>query len=269
MRRFADSTRAARVTDSVSRQRAMAKQRKNLKGYKQKGKRFIPPMKQLSQLREHSYVNDMLPELIWLGLIHDSAGYRFGAKVLEAVVEVTQELPAQDNSFNFALQIAYAKLPEETKAQILERWDQEDLLCTIRDAISPLILLYDGCALAFVGPPKNVYSQDELIGRISRTVENHLDKTQTPGAVLHGAMLLTRLMAGTIKFSQHIEIPDLNAVVENPESEEARKAASFMRANAGAEWGMLKVPPDWAKHFWNRNGELKRCELPEYLKQND
>lgn len=247
----------------------MAKKRKNLKGYKRKGKRFIPPMKQLPQLREHSYVNDMLPQLIWLGLIHDRAGYGFGARVLETVIKVTKELPDQGSSCNFALQFAYTKLTKEGRTLILKGWAQDDLLETIREAIAPLMLLYDGCPLAFVGPPENVYSQEELIGRISYSVANHLDKTQTPGVMLHGAMLLTRLMAGTVKFAQHIEIPDLNAVVENPESDEARKAAAFMRASAGAEWGILEVPPDWSRYFWNRNGALKRCQLPEYIEQDD
>jgi hypothetical protein len=47
------------------------KDRKILPGHKQIGKRFIPPMKQIPNMRQMSYVNDMLPELIWLGLIND------------------------------------------------------------------------------------------------------------------------------------------------------------------------------------------------------
>lgn len=246
----------------------MAKQKQNLKDYKREGKRFIPPLKQLPQVREFSYVNDMLPDLVWMGLIHDRAGYHFGAKVLEVVVKVTKEVPPREKSFNYALQVAYAGLSDELKSKILRGWEQENLLNSIRDAIAPLILLYDGCPLAFVGPPENVLSESDLVSRISRTVAKHLDKTETPGMVLHGTMLLTRLMAGTIKFAQHIEIPDLNSVIDNPGSDEARRAASFMRSSAGAEWAMLEVPNDWAKHFWNRNAKLSKCELPDYLRND-
>jgi hypothetical protein len=97
----------------------MAKKR-NLKGYKREGKRFIPPMKQLAMVREQSYVNDMLPELIWLGLIHDRRGYRFGATVLEKIVEVTKTWPKNDKPRNYAVQAAYEALAPEQKTELLE-----------------------------------------------------------------------------------------------------------------------------------------------------
>lgn len=244
----------------------MTKKRRNLEGYKRQGNRFIPPMKQLPQVREQSYINDMLPELIWLGLIHDRAGYQFGARVLKSVVEVTKGLPARTMRFNFALQIAYAALSDDVKSSIIRHWHQEDLLEVIRDAIAPLVLLYDGCSLAFVGPPSQVLSEQLLINRMRRCVANHLDKTETPSIVLHGALMLTRLMAGTIKFAKHIDLPNLNAVIDDPESEEARKAASFMRANAGAEWAALEVPNQWSRYFWNQNAKLSACELPDNLR---
>ena len=245
----------------------MGKKKRNFEGYKRQGKRFIPPMKQLPQMREYSYVNDMLPELIWLGLIHDRAGYRFGARTLEIVVEITKDMPIPEKSFNCALQIAYADLSNDVKSTIVRHWDQEGMLETIRDAIAPLVLLYDGFSLAFVGPPSNVLSEEALINRISSSVANHLDKTETPGVVLHGTLLLTRLMARTITFAQ--EIPDLNAVVDEPDSDEAQMAASFMRVHAGAEWAMLEIPNDWARHFWNRNAELSDCERSNYLREDD
>ena len=245
----------------------MGKKKRNLKGYKRQGKRFIPPMMQLPQMREYSYVNDMLPELIWLGLIHDRAGYRFGARTLEIVVESTKDMPISEKSFNYALQIAYADLSNDVKSTIVRHWDREGMLETIRDAIAPLVLLYDGSSLAFVGPPSNVLSEEALINRISSSVANHLDKTETPGVVLHGTLLLTRLMAGTITLAQ--PIPDLNAVIDEPDSDEARMAAAFMRSLAGAQWAMLEVPNDWARHFWNRNAELSDCELPDYLREDD
>lgn len=217
-------------------------------------------------LREQSYVNDMLPELIWLGLIHDRRGYRFGARVLETIVEVSKAWPKSDESSNLALQSAYRVLTPGQKSELVDALTAADLLEEVREAVAPLVLLYDGFALSFVGPPSTVVSREALVHRITDCVRNHLDKYETPGIVLHGAMLLTRLIAGTIKFASHIEIPDFNAVVERPKSEEAKRAASFMRASAMSELGMLKLSSSWPKHFWNRGAELATCQLPEYAR---
>jgi hypothetical protein len=240
--------------------------KRNLEGYKREGKRFIPPMKQLPMVQEQSYVNDMLPELIWLGLIHDRRGYPFGARVLETIVQVTNAWPKNDKPLNYALQTAYGALTPDQQTELVDALTGANLLEDIRYAVAPLVLLYDGFALSFVGPPPIVIPREVLIQRITDCVRKHLDKYETPGIVLNGAMLLTRLVAGTIKFAAHIEIPDLDAVVERPESDEARRAASFMRANATGEFGMLELSPSWAKHFWNRGAELAPCQLPEYAR---
>jgi hypothetical protein len=218
--------------------------KKNLDAYKQQGKRFIPPMKQLPGLREQGYVNDLLPELIWLGLIHDRRGYPFGARTLEAVVEVTKKWPQGETHRNYAMQSAYADLKDEQKEELIDTWKRQHLFEDIQHALAPLVLLYDGFSLAFVGPPSSVISQETLIARIKQCVGKHLNKYETPAIVLHGTMLLTRLLAGTIKFAAHIDIPDLNAVIERPESDEAKRAAAFMRASAIGEIGMLEITND-------------------------
>jgi len=243
--------------------------KKNLEGYKRQGKRFIPPMKQLPGLQEQSYVNDLLPELIWLGLIHDRRGYPFGARTLEAVVEVTKKWPQDEKPKNYAMQSAYADLEDKQKAELIDIWKRQSLFEDIQNALAPLVLLYDGFSLTFVGPPSNVISQETLIERIKQCVGKHLNKYETPAIVLHGTMLLTRLIAGTIKVSAPIAIPDLNVVIEKPESVEAKRAAAFMRASAMGEIGMLKVENDWAKYFWNRGAELTPCEWPEYSMTDD
>lgn len=248
----------------------MAKKR-NLEGHKREGKRFIPPMKQLPGMREQSYVNDMLPELIWLGLIHDRQGYVFGRHTLEAVMEVVNDREGDDASkpVNFAMQYAYATLSQDEKDQIVQRWESRGLLDDIRHALGPLTLLYDEFAMRFVGPPLTAIPEDELVRRMRSCVANHLDKYQVPGVALHGALMITRLIAGKLFFSKDMKLPDFNAAIDDPESDEGKHASSFMRATALGEMDMLDVPNSWARYFWNRNAELSPCEYPEYVEEED
>lgn len=248
----------------------MAKKR-NLEGHKREGKRFIPPMKQLPGMREQSYVKDMLPELIWLGLIHDRKGYVFGRETLEGVMEVVKdrEGPESEKQVNFAMQSAYNTLSQEEKESIVDEWRANSLLSDIQHALAPLTLLYDEFAMQFVGPPATAIAEEALIRRVRDCVSNHLDKYKVPGVALHGSMMMTRLIAGKLLFSKDMKLPDFNAAIDSPDSDEGKHAASFMRATALGEVGMHEVSNSWAKYFWNRNAELSSCEYPSFFEESD
>jgi hypothetical protein len=233
-----------------------------LSDHKRIGKRFIPPMKQLPQMRSIGFVDDMLPELIWLGLINDRIGFVGGAKLFEKVVAAATEIERTDQQkTNYACISLYGSFNEAQKEAFLKGLSSRSLLVPLQEYLAPLVLLYDECPLRFIGPPSTVYSESSLVKLIRDCVSHHADKYETPGIVLNGMMLLSRLITKSIHFSSDIELPNFNAVIDAPGSEEAKRAAGFMRANAIGEFGMLGIDRAWAKNFWNRGYELSKCEF--------
>lgn len=239
------------------------KKKKILEGHKRVGKRFIPPMMQIPTMRSTSYVNDMLPELIWIGLLNEKVGYVRAARIIEEIFLAADEVRYSAQQGNFALISTFGFLNQEQKDKFKSAITEKGLLDLIRNSLAPLILLYDGCPLKFLGLPTVVFQKEELISSIKKCVGRAIDKYDTPGIVLYGAMLLSRLVTGKIHFPAGMVLPDFNAVIDSPNSEEAKLAAGFMRANALAEFGMLDVDSTWAKYFWNRGGELSPCELSD------
>lgn len=232
-----------------------------LAGHKRVGKRFIPPMMQIPMRVDTSYVNDMLPELIWIGLINERVGYVRGARIIEKVFLAVDAQKVNGQEGNYALMSSFNKLTTDQKTAITEVLRKEGVLDIIQNSIAPLILLYDDCPLTFLGPPTNTYSQEDLISIMKLCVGKTIDRYDTPGIVLYGAMLLARLVTKTIKFPADMDLPDFNSVIDSHGSEEAKRAAGFMRANGLAEFGMMKVGNSWAKHFWDKNFELNPCEF--------
>jgi hypothetical protein len=230
-----------------------------LRGHKRVGKRFIPPMKQLPSLKLTSYVNDILPELIWLGLINDRLGFIRGARFFEKIVTAATNVAGEPPYKNFALVSQLGALNATQKKSFLCELSKTDILEPLRDYVAPMILLYDDCPIEFIGSPNANYRKSDLIKVIRDCVGRHIDKYETPGIVLNGTILLARLVAGTI--SLQAEMPNFNAIVDDPASEEAKRAAAFMRANALAEFGMLEIDNGWARNFWNKNFEICECEF--------
>jgi hypothetical protein len=238
------------------------KKRKLLEGHKKVGSRFIPPMKQIPNMKSTSFVNQMLPELIWIGLVNDNIGYVKGARFVEKIFIAANEIAAGETKENFAYASSYGMLDDSNKLALIDKLAPLGILDDLKNYLAPLVLLYyDEFPMRFIGPPSTVISNEQLVRRISLCVEKHLDKYETPGIVLNGSVFLYRLVTKTISFSADMKLPNFNAVIDAPESDEAKRAAGFMRANAIGEFGTLGISDRWARYFWNRGYELSPCTL--------
>lgn len=245
----------------MSKRKKKPKGRRVLEGHKRVGKRFIPPMKQIPMSTSTSYVDDMLPELVWVGLINELVGYVPGSRILEKVFLSVDEIKEEGQQGNFSLMSSFKCLSAEQKTKLIDLLREHRVLDVIQDAIAPLVLLYDDCPLSFIGPLDSVYENEDLISRMKECVSKTIDKYETPGIVLYGSMLLARLVTGTIQFPADMDLPDFNAVINEPGSDEAKRTAGFMRASGLGEFGMLKIDPTWAKYFWDHNFDLSPCEF--------
>lgn len=234
------------------------KRKKALDGYVRKGKKFISPLKALTNLRSYGYVDDLLPELLWIGLINDHCGYKTGRDVLECCVKASESWDAEPK--NYALQSSFIDLTENQKEEIVNSWKSSSLLEPVQFSLAPLVLLFQEFALRFVGPPPQAIPVESLVSRLERVVSLVSDKYEAPGVMLHGALMMNNLIAGRIHFASHIEIPDFNAVLDRPQSDDARRAGSFLRASAMAQIGFKEPPREWARYFWNTSYRLVKCE---------
>jgi hypothetical protein len=244
--------------------------KKVLEDHKKVGSRFIPPMKQIPNMNSTSYVNQMLPELIWIGLINDSIGYIRGARLIEKIFIAADEIWARDAQTNFAYASSYGMLDDDEERAFLDKLTPLNVLDDLKTYLAPLVLLYyDEFPMRFIGPPSAVISDEQLISKISTCVEKHIYKYETPGIVLNGSVLLSRLVTKKISFPAGMELPDINSVIDAPESAEAKRAAGFLRANALGEFGILGISDRWARYFWNRGYELSHCKLQAGIENDE
>jgi len=247
---------------SKRKRKKKVRKKKLLDGHKRVGKKFIPPMMQLPMSTSISYVNDMLPELVWIGLLNDKVGYVPAARAIEKVFLAVEDIKDNEQHGNFALISSFNVLSDEQKISLNEKLAQEGVLELLQDSVAPLLLLYDNCPISFLGPPSTVYTNDQLVAAIKDGVGRVIDKYDTPGIVLNGAILISRLVTKKIHFSSEMDLPDFNSVIDSPDSDKAKHAAGFMRASALSEFGMLEVDTTWAREFWNNNIKISSCEFP-------
>lgn len=233
-----------------------------LRGHKKRGTRFVPPLMELAPLDTSvSYIRDMLPELIWTGLLDHRFGYLRAARILDSVFRITNELMGANTKRNFALVSTFDVLSDGEKASLRQQLQQEGILTLLQSCMAPLNVLYYNCPLLFLGPPPRTFTQEELVTVMKDCVSRTIDKYETPGVVLHAAPLRFLLITKRLKVSSDVKISNLNAVVELPDSDEAKVGAATIRAMAIAVIGHTNLDRSWARRFWNRNSELSPCDL--------
>ncbi len=125
----------------MGRKKNKRKQSGVLAGHKKVGTKFLPPMMQLPNMKSTSYVNQLLPELIWVGLINDNVGYIRGARLLENVFLSVKAVLNNNVTGNFAFSTSYKQLSDAQQLELVRRLSMLGIIDELREYLSPLTLL--------------------------------------------------------------------------------------------------------------------------------
>ena len=241
----------------------MPKKKTVLEDHKKVGNKFIPPMMQLPNWNEISYINQILPEIIWMGLINDKYGYRNGIDLSSKIATKAFELRETDKHINFTIASNFNLLSENKKSEIVRDLTKSSDISKYRDALLPLIALYQGFPLSFLGMSQEIRKKEELIAIMKKCVERHFNKYETPASIIQANVIYVRRSTGGLHLASHIEMPDLNSLLDDPESEKAKRAQSFVRIGAMQEMMPMGDTQncDWARSFWNQGYKIYECDF--------
>jgi hypothetical protein len=241
----------------------LAKKKTVLEDHKKVGSKFIPPMMQLPNWNEISYINQILPEIIWMGLINDKFGYRSGIDLSSKIATKAFELRETDQHINFTIASNFNLLSDNKKSELVHDRTKSSDISKFRDALLPLIALYQGFTLSFIGVSEEIRNKEELIAIVKKSIERHFNKYETPASIIQANVIYVRGATGGLHVASHIEMPDLNSLLDDPESDKAKRAESFARIGAMQEMMPRedKQNFDWAKSFWNQSYKIDKCDF--------
>jgi hypothetical protein len=126
--------------------------------HKKVGKKLVPPVVAvLPSLTEVSWLDDILPELLWLEVLSDSHGIRRG---VELAVRLAQAVQTVRGGFHeLAKTSTYALIGAEEWMRVLDGLEPQDVE-DLRRALKPFVALYPECPLRGLWSGK----LDDLVG---------------------------------------------------------------------------------------------------------
>jgi hypothetical protein len=231
--------------------------------HKRQGKKFVPPfIAQLGRLNEVRWVNDLLPEMLWLGMLNEQFGLHRGAELALQLAKAADEALHKKHDRWLHMTSQYLGIPEAVWPSVLAGVSPKDLE-QIKAAVRPLVALYPQCAL------RNLWSEapQVLTGDVVEmgdAVGKLLDRTSQSATYAQANAIY--LMFVTEKLSVHkgSMLTEIESVVEYPTSEKSRMVASAIRASiTGFGSRDDESSRNWSTYFWRRGLELSPCQLQD------
>ena len=235
--------------------------RRVLQGYRQDGKRFIPPLLQLGPLHENEWMDDRVPELIWIALLNQTLGTREGTAAATAVAKAAAACaPATKKAFAAASD--YAQLTDDEKHCVLSKLNGEDVLGEIRSSLAVLANCYPDFPLKFL---LDTYSEclteaDSTLDNLKSTIANISDRQSSPAVFAQATVVYINFINEKLKVSPNVSLANFPAIEDYPLTEESQKVAAGVRS-AVVSLLSLDVPQQWRNSFWNQGRILSKCEI--------
>lgn len=231
-----------------------------LESHKRIGKRLVPPLSELGPWKEVSWVDEILPELLWIGLLNAEHGIETGAHVCAEVTKAAKpELEVLDQNAFLCLASSFELFGQDHLVRIRRRLESARVLSDLQVAVLPLCVAYPKCPLA--GLVRGTDDLERATAQIRRTLSSFLDRWDEPATFVQVHAVYMAFLQGRLFVTREISLANFPAVEAYPHTEESRKIAAACRSTVN----MLSKdsPPhsatSWSGYFWNRGLELEKC----------
>ena len=229
---------------------------------------MIPPIYQHADMniQEGHYIDDTLPEIIWMGLIHKELGYKRGIEFVRQVVECINEVRSSTSEYyNFAIASNLYRLSAIEKNEMVEKLIKKGLFLELSDMLSPIIYFYTNHPFQFCNKEVDLTKDEEfhLLNKLKNCIDSHADRFKKDSIISMANVMYIHGIDGKLHYASGIELPNLNSLFENPNSEEAKRATAHVRNHMKMDIMMKKDPNEWTKSFWNQSYDLDTCEFLE------
>ena len=227
-----------------------------LSDHKKVGKTFVPPMREyLGEQGMVSWEDRILPELIWLAVIIESLGVKRGVDVGARIAKSANRI-LSDEYFAFVSSFDLLSTPQ--KQNLLQLLKDENCFDDLSKSLRPLLQLYPECPLKFLDSQQEGSIQTQTVSDFKRTLSKYYNRRAQPAMIIQSNVVYFAAICGKLHYFSDVQVPKIEAIISDFESEESKHACASVRASVNAFIGGFgKKPSDnWPRYFWNRGIEI-------------
>lgn len=224
-----------------------------------KSKLVTPINNSLGPMREVSWINIMIPELLWIALLQNFWGVRRGVEIVTAFTrDVRASDPVRGRTI-WAASGKFASLPVGVLSRIVESQPYREALCI---PLTPLHAYYPEHPLCELVPIGGISTMPDLSG-FKTLVGELFDRRSMCATLTQATAIWLAFDADRLKVSTGLALADFPRIEDYPNTEQSQWIAGSIRAMLNPMFGevdLMASGTDWPVAFWNQGLKLEPCE---------
>jgi hypothetical protein len=232
---------------------AQKKKKKILEGHKKVGKKFIPPVMQWPGFREVNWVNDIIPELIWIAVLQKKLGYRIAN---EAMAELhTMYIDVCDTKYLHSFFSSYDALSKVAKESLKKKFGESKYFDKLFEGLKDIQYYYPEHPLQFLYEGHKIDESDVSIQVIKDSLKEILERRSEGGTIAQAAVLFNSMATGKFNAPAGSIFCEFGEIDNYPKTDKSRQLASSIRAviNAFMSTENRNIDCEWGKSFWQKS----------------
>jgi hypothetical protein len=227
-----------------------------------KSKLVTPFNDMFGPMQEVSWINTMIPELLWIALLQDVLGPHKCAELLTAFTRDLRSTNLERADTVWAGAGKFRTVPADELCNLVTSKAQEygnDLKAALR----PLAAHYPSHPINKIYRSEEVKPEPADIKYLTGVVAGIYDRASWAATMTQAHAVWLAFDANRLVVSSELSLAQFPKIDQYPDTEISRKIASGIRATLNQCFGtdgLMASNTTWPVEFWNRGMTLSPCE---------
>jgi hypothetical protein len=232
----------------------MAKKKKRiLEGHKKVGKKYIPQILQWPGFREINWVNDIIPELIWIAVLQQKIGYRIASEAMADLHKMYIEVC--DTKYLHSFFSSYHTLSDSAKETFRKKFEKSEYYEKVFEGLKDLQHYYPNHPLQFLYEGREIKESEVNIQVIKDSIKGVLERRSKRGTIAQASVLFNSIATGKFNSPAGSIFWEFTEIDNYPDTDKSLQLASSIRAmiNAFMNKENKNMDCEWVKSFWQNS----------------
>ncbi len=219
-------------------------------------------MLEVGTFNEVHWVEEMLPELLWISLLYEKYGLKKSAELCHQISQSCIDYLPEDNKPWLALSSAYKMVPEEETNTVINHLKSLGILEEVAICLKPLISYYPTFPMSRFFPLDKdaLIDNNSILEEFKVNLEKHYDRWSIPATFVQANAVYIAFTEGILKVYANLTLAQFPEIEHYPNTDLSERVASSCRA---AVSGIFARRSDsektWSRKFWNKGLQLEPC----------